>query len=686
MSRLTTLAILVLLNLVALVVLFPRSTAPTKESQRQRIFVLGCDGMDPVLAERLMDEGRLPNMARLRAKGGFSPLTTSMPPQSPVAWSNFITGAGPGVHGIFDFLHRDPNSTPPRPYFSTSRVEGTPSSWKIPGTDYIVDLGGAENVLQRKGTPFWDYLEAAGIPSTFYRLPANYPPSPSPEGMSRSLPGMGVPDVFASQGTYQHFTSLPRRERERGGGRQSRLKRDIQSGAFIATLHGPQNSFLPPREDTGLPPKMLKEIAIYRQADQQSAKLIWTNQNAYPWAGGEQELVLDVGAWSDWVRFDFLQTPAGPTFPTMARILVQSVEPEMEIYFSPLNFVATEPYAPISEPSSFLAEIGNKIGEFYTQGFAEDFKARDHDILSDADYRRQADLVLAERFRMLDFALENYEDGLLFFYFSSSDLQAHIFWWTGEDEHPFRSFEDTNKYNAVVTNVYEQIDKALGRAIDWLGEDTIVMVMSDHGFNNFGRGVGLATWLRDEGYLAAQRGVTIDCDWSKTQAYTYGLNGIYLNLKGREKAGIVEPAERDALLSEISDKLMQLRDPDNGRRVVERVYRSDEFYQGPETVHAPDLLVGFARGYRASWNTGLGDMDRAVVIPNRNAWSADHCIAHHLVPGTLITNRKIKLDDPALVDLAPTILAAYGIEIPEQMTGRNIFGPTSPDLTKPSSR
>jgi predicted AlkP superfamily phosphohydrolase/phosphomutase len=617
-SRLTTLVLLVVVNLIAVVLLWPGSDQPEHASgERPRVFILGCDGMDPVLAERLMDEGRLPNMAKLRAQGGFAPLTTSMPPQSPVAWSNFITGAGPGVHGIFDFIHRDPNTTPPLPYFSTSRIEGESHIWQVPGTDYVVESGDVKNVLQRKGTPFWAYLDEAGIHSDFYRLPANYPPTESEYGNVRSLPGMGVPDVFASQGTYQHFTSRPRRERDLGGGRQMQLKKDPQTGDFIANLRGPQNTFLKPAGDSKSPPYMLKKVKIERLADQNAARLTWSNEALEPWAGGEQVLELKIGKWSDWVRFDFLQTPVGPTFPTMARILVQSIKPDIDVYFSPLNFVASESYAPISEPSSFLGEIGAEVGEFYTQGFAEDFKARDHDVLTDEDYAHQANLVMEERLRLLDYALRHYEDGLLFFYFSSSDLQAHIFWWTSDDPHPFRSFEDAQKYNAVVTRIYERIDEALGRALDWLGEDTVVMVMSDHGFNNFGRGVGLATWLRDEGYLVAQRGTLIDCDWSQTRAYTYGLNGIYLNLKGREKAGIVAPEERDALLNEISDKLMQLHDPDNGRRVVERVYRTDEFYQGAQARRAPDLLVGFAKGYRASWNTGLGDFDKAVVIPNK---------------------------------------------------------------------
>lgn len=437
MSRLTTLAVLVLVNLVAVVALWPASdSANEAKAKRPRVFVLGCDGLDPILIERLLSEGRLPNMAKLRAKGGYSPLTTSMPPQSPVAWSNFITGAGPGVHGIFDFIHRDPNTTPPMPYFSTSRLEGESHVVRVPGTEYVVETGDVSNVLMRRGTPFWEYLDQAGIHSDFYRLPANYPPTPSSKGNVRSLPGMGVPDVFASQGTYQHFTSRPRRERERGGGRLARLKRDLKSGAFIASLRGPVNSFLPPESEHAEPPNMLKEVQILRDENNNTATLIWTNEHAEPWSGGEQRLTLKVGEWSDWARFDFLQTPVGPTFPTMARILVQDITPDVDIYFSPLNFVATDSYAPISEPESFLSDIGNEVGEFYTQGFAEDFKARDHDVLTDEDYRHQADLVFNERLRLLDYALEHYEDGLLFFYFSSSDLQAHIFWWNGAEQPP----------------------------------------------------------------------------------------------------------------------------------------------------------------------------------------------------------------------------------------------------------
>jgi len=163
-------------------------------------------------------------------------------------------------------------------------------------------------------------------------------------------------------------------------------------------------------------------------------------------------------------------------------------------------------------------------------------------------------------------------------------------------------------------------------------------------------------------------------DWSHSRAYGLGLNGIYLNLKGRERDGIVDPADRDALLREISEKLLAVRDPADGKPVIKRVYRADEVYAGPYAASAPDLIVGYYRGYRASWATTQGDLEEQVLSDNDSAWSADHCIAADEVPGVLFSNRPIDREDPALVDLAPTILNVFGMATPPEMTGRSVFG------------
>lgn len=644
----------------------------------KKICIIGCDGMDPKLVRRMIDEGRMPNFARLEREGSFKPLGTSIPPQSPVAWSDFITGAGPGVHGIFDFIHRDP-SKQAAPYFSTNRiVEGDKHDpfhvgrYAVPKEMVLPWIKSAENELLRRGTPFWEYLDQRGIPVQMYKLPANYPPSKSDHGHACCLAGMGVPDALGSQGIYQHYSTKPGRDNKAADGYRLRLLRTEASGAYSGRIWGPPNEMDVKGSD------LFVDLKVYPDPQNKVAKLIYTNRGLM---GDEDvELVLDEGQWSDWADIHFLKTPVGPTFSVMARFYLQKVRPDIEIYMTPLNFNPAAPAAVFSEPPSFATEIAEAIGPYHTQGFAEAFNARKHKLLSDEEYHVQADLILDESLRMMDYALDRFEDGVLFFYFSSTDLQAHIFWWDSDAKHPIRTAEAAKKYMGVIENLYVRMDEALARCRAKLGEDVTYVVMSDHGFANFGRCVGLCTWLRKEGYLVAQRGVVVDADWSKTRAYGLGLNGLYLNLKGREKHGIVDPREKDALLAEITEKLLALEDPINGEKVIKQIYRTEECYSGPEAKNAPDLIIGYARNYRASWNTCLGDFDAEVVFDNENAWSADHCIAHDLVPGIVLSNRRIEMEAPALIDLAPTLLSEYGVDVPEQMTGRNIFAPPKDDV------
>ena len=178
-------------------------------SAGKKVIIIGIDGMDPRLSERMMKEGLLPNLEKLRAGGGFSPLGTSTPPQSPVAWANFINGAGPGDHGIFDFIHRHPQEQC-APFYSAAETIPGEGSWEIGDHRLPLDFWPFNHkppttVLRRQGTPFWDYLDAAGVPSTFYDIPSNYPASPSHHGHHRCICGMGTPDMLGTYGTYQHF-------------------------------------------------------------------------------------------------------------------------------------------------------------------------------------------------------------------------------------------------------------------------------------------------------------------------------------------------------------------------------------------------------------------------------------------------------------------------------------------------
>ena len=208
--------------------------ARSRNGRTERVIVVGIDGMDPRLVQRMMQAGELPHFDRLRKGGGFRALRTSIPPQSPVAWASFINGAGPGSHGIFDFIHRHPEGQC-TPFYSGAET--------LAGRGYWPFNQPSTTVLGRQGIPFWDYLDERGIPSTFYDLPCDYPASPSKHSHHRCLSGMGTPDMLGTHGTYQYFAEDgPRQTSDEGGGKRSRLTFEMDTAK--ARLLGPENPML----------------------------------------------------------------------------------------------------------------------------------------------------------------------------------------------------------------------------------------------------------------------------------------------------------------------------------------------------------------------------------------------------------------------------------------------------------
>jgi predicted AlkP superfamily phosphohydrolase/phosphomutase len=604
----------------------------------KKVIVIGIDGMDPVLSESMMNAGQLPHLARLREVGGFSPLGTSIPPQSPVAWANFINGAGPGSHGIFDFIHRHPDKQC-APFYAAAETVG------------------GQTFLRRQGVPFWDYLDAAGVPTTFYDLPSNYPPSPSQHGHHRCISGMGTPDMMGTYGTYQHFAEDgPAETADEGGGKRSRLV--FEAGTARAHLDGPEN---PLGKE---PPRLTVAFEVHRDRQANAAAIEVQGH----------KILLKAGEWSRWTKLTFELPWYMRNVSGIVRFYLQEVAPHFRLYVSPVNLDPRAPATRMSEPDSFVRDVSSRLGPFYTTGFQEDYSARKNNVFDDDEFLRQAGMVLEERLALFDCAVDDYDDGLLFFYFSSSDLQSHMFWWNSDERHPTRSDDETKKYFGHVRRLYQRLDAVVGDVVDRYGSRATILVMSDHGFANFGRQFNLNSWLRDHDYLGPRECTSIrdDVDWSQTVAYGLGINGLYLNLKGRERDGIVEPGDRqEELLKKLAAELEAIRD--DGQRVIRKVYRADAVYAGTATGLAPDLIVGYCRGYRASWATCLGDLTDDVLLDNDLAWSADHCADALEVPGVLFSNRPIRARGPALVDVAPSILAEFGLPAPASMTGRSFF-------------
>lgn len=612
----------------------------------RKVIVLGFDGLDHALTAQMIDSGRLPGLARLARRGRFSALGTTVPPQSPVAWSTFITGLDPGGHGIFDFVHRDPKTM--TPYLSTTRTSAssrnlTVGSWQLP-------LSGGTVELLRRGQPFWELLEQRGIPTTIIRMPANFPPSGT---ATRELSGMGTPDLRGTYGTFSFYSSLPYASAGQAASGGTVYDVRVHEGRVRANLEGPDNPF---RKN---PEKVQAEFTVFPDASNQFAKIV---------VGDEQRL-LKVGEWSDWIPFRFHLAPT-QSLPGQVRFYLKGLDPFFELYASPLNIDPLEAAMPVSTPPDFARELAQATGRFYTQGMPEDTKALKSGMLNETEFLAQARIAGDENRRQYQYVVDRFESGFLFYYFGNIDQVGHMMWRARDPEHP--AYDPTKDVpNArVVEELYRELDVVVGETLDRLGPDDLLVVMSDHGFTSWRRAFHLNSWLRDAGYIVLKNpalpsdpGFFGNVDWSRTRAYALGLNGLYINLEGREKDGIVEPSARAALVEELSAKLLAVTDPATNAPAITKMYRREEVYtlSGDEDI-APDLVVGYAKGTRGSDESALGGMPAEVIVNNTSAWSGDHCMDHESVPGVLLSSRPLKRSTPTLQDLAGALLAEFGID------------------------
>ncbi|MGA3090694.1 MAG: alkaline phosphatase family protein [Terriglobales bacterium] len=623
----------------------------------RKMIILGIDGLDPDLLTKFMAEGKMPNFARLAAQGSFRHLTTSVPPQSPVAWSNLITGMNAGGHGIFDFIHRDPKTF--ELYFSTSRVEGPKHSFRV--GSWVIPLGSGSAEQLRHGKAFWEILDEQNVPNYIYRIPANFPPIVA---KGKTLSGMGTPDLRGTYGTFTFYTDDPTSAVGAVEGGEV-VQVEVKNNRVATNLIGPDNTFRrnspPATEPLTVDVDPLEPVARIRIQDQQ--------------------LVLQEGEWSGWIPVEFPLMPLIGNVKGICRFYLKQTHPRFQLYVSPINIDPENPALPISTPSSYSSDLAKQIGEYHTQGIAEDTKARTAGVLDDKEYLEQARTVLAEHRRAFDVEFPKFHAGLFFFYFSSLDLNAHMMWRLMDPEHPAYDAALAAQYGTSLEQFYQQIDQVLGEVMPKVDDNTTLLVLSDHGFAPYRHSFNLNTWLLDNGYVTRKQGASgdsaepfADVDWSRTRAYGLGLNGLYLNIRGREREGIVDAgAEADALLQEIRQKLLEVRDPKDGSQVITRIDFASEAYQGPYARSGPDALVGYNRGYRAGWKTILGAFPAEVLEDNTNAWSGDHCMDFTKVPGVLLSNRKIEAATPALTDIAPTILSEFGIAKTKTMMGQSVF-------------
>lgn len=608
----------------------PAGEAPKAVS---RTVVLGFDGMDPLLTQRWIAEGKLPNFAALQASGRFQPLASTNPPQSPVAWASFATGTNPGEHGIFDFLRRAPQSYG----IDFSIAKQTPPKHVLPLFGYRLPLGEGSLRNRRDGTPFWITAEHQGDRATVLRVPVTYPADP----VTHMIAGMGVPDLLGSQGTYTILATRRIAGADNGG--RVVLAPVAEDGIVHAALEGPAHPLKPDAPALSIP--------LQLAASDGGATLRLDGVATS----------LKLGTWSDWIRVRYGIGILG-SIPGMVRVYLSEGFPRPILYVSPIQVDPRDAALPISAPASYSAELAERIGDFHTLGMPEETWALNQGHLGEQAWLDMVKTTLAEGEAMLHDALDRRDSELVIEVFVQTDRVSHMFWHGLDETHPLHA-QSSELARGAIPWIYAEADRVLGDVRKRLSDDDRLIVLSDHGFASFRRAVHLNRWLVDKGYMTLKPGsdpalpLFGAVDWSTTRAYALGLNGLYVNTRGREPDGIVADADVAALKLELRDALRGLADPADGAAMIREVHDAKPLYPGKHAGEAPDLVVGYSAGYRASWQTSLGATPAALVEDNRQHWSGDHCIDPALVPGVLFTSFPLSQPVNSIQDLSALILA-----------------------------
>ena len=620
----------------------------------RRVVVLGLDGLDPELTREFMAAGDMPSMQALAGDGCFHDLGTTLPAVSPVAWSTFTTGVDPGGHGIFDFLRRDPRTYLPE--LSSTRL--------VPGRErrfgpFKFGRRPDHMQLRRHSRSFWSILGDHGVETSILRVPLTFPPE---KFRGRLLAAMCLPDLRGTQGTFTYFTEPGVKAGRYTGGDRRELTRN-DDGVWTGTLPGTEGMELPVRCEVDTTTRRA-EITI-----------------------GSETVTLGDREYSPWLRLEFRSGRACAR--GIARVRVTSWEP-FGLYVTPVNIDPQAPAMPISQPPHYAMMLARIHGPFATLGLAEDTWALNEKVIDEDAFLEQVWAIHDERERQFFHALERQREGVVVCVFDATDRLQHTFLRFREPDHPANRGADVERHRNVIRDLYRRADQLVGRTRARLGDDEVLLVMSDHGFKPFRRAVNLNAWFRQEGYLylkddpdegpppplPSNEAVQVSgIDWSRTRAYANGLAGFYLNLREREHRGIVAPEDAVALRTELMDRLRGLEDPAGGV-AIEELWASAEAYRGPYRDEAPDVIVGYNPGWRADWDMATGGVLADVFRDNDKPWSADHCMDPRQVPGVLFCNRDLSADGPWLADLAPTILDLCGVQAPAHMHGRSLLNGT----------
>lgn len=589
----------------------------------------------------------------------------------------------------------------------------------------------------RNGEPFWQTFDHAGVRCVALEAPVSFPADHMDHGAC--LAGLGVPDVAGTWGIFSIWTDdAELSATSETGGEGFFVPPGSQQ--FDMVLKGPKNP-VPDKQRQAADLAEARRIeqtrrisydmtqAGRRESETREALLRWTRNltatlpvriergsRATVTLQDGSEVVLEEGKWTDLLPVKFA---ANPLLHVAARVQLCLAEAgaagdgkgswrPFRIFVAPVQFdpLDVPPNLPLSSPHGFAGDIADDIGPYSTLGWPELTGPVKDDWLADSLFIDHTYRIMARREDKLKDRIARDDWDCLFAVFTETDRVQHAMWRHIDPLVPRYDAQQAELFGGEIPRIYREMDRIVGAAMEAVskGRPTQVIVISDHGFAPFRRGVNLTNFLRAKGYQSvvgaggaggaggAEVGQLFDkstiwfkdVDWSRTVAYGMGLGNIYLNRKGREPSGIVTAEQAPAILASMSEDLLALRDV-HGEKVVRHVYLGADIFKGERASEAPDLIVGFERGYRVSWQASLGNVERVdgmgvtadpaagIITDNVFRWSGDHCsVDPELVKGIWFSSMPIATDrEPRVEDVGPTVLGLFGLK-PPATDGRDV--------------
>ena len=551
-----------------------------------------------------------------------------------------------------------------------------------------------------KGKAFWETAGENGLKAVVIRHPDTFPAKPFPRG--RLLSGLGVPDIRGRVGTPYIITtdySLKLRDNEFSV-EIVPVSSTVYEEKQTVEIPGPYNKpffayALSEYEDGCLDDDLREHLEKKgrEELERKGVKEIVTFPLGISVDTAKETCRLSVSGrdielrkreWSDWIDIEFRLSRL-VKIKGLVKFYPMEIKPEFRLYMSPIQ-IHPDNDLDISYPPEYANELFTRFGPFKTMGWAVDTWTISSSLSDEEQFL--SDMYETEKpyERIMASLLKDGDMDLYVQVFEFTDRIGHILWRFMDERHPLYREDGALRFAEELKKSYEHMDRIVGEAMSVLPGDTTIMVLSDHGFASFRKEVNYNRWLVDNGYMKLKEGTGLmslydlfddnrllfkNVDWAGTKAYALGLGNIYVNLKGREREGIVTPGkEYDELLEAICRDLPKITDPETGESPVYKVYRRDEIYSGYDPDLVPDLRVSNNPGYRVSWQTSLGGVPDPLISVNSKPWSGDHCsLDPRWVKGMFFSNRKLD-GEVNILDVAPSALSLLGKDKPRDMEGK----------------